>query len=119
MPSLYSVAQQFRADLLARDARASRELSLLYIASARRVRQQILQLGQRIEEARAAGELVSPSWLYRQQRLASLLRQVQNEIVNYADAAGISITQMQRQAGEIGLQNAADLFAIATEGTTL
>lgn len=119
MSALNNVAQQFRSDLLARDAKALRQLSLLYINSARRIRQQILQLGQRIDEARAAGERVSPSWLYRQQRLVSLLRQVQNELVTFADAAGSSITQLQREAAELGLQNSADLFAIGTEGTTL
>ena len=116
---LYQIANQFRAHLLARDALTARELTRSYLLAARRIRQQILQLGERIEQARAAGERMSPSWLYQQERLAALLRQVQNEIIGFSDSASGTIEAMQREAAQLGLDHAADLFAISSHGTTL
>ncbi len=117
--NLYTIANQFRGELLQRDAATARELSRLYVGSARRIRQQILQLGQRIERAREAGESVSPSWLYQQRRLASLLRQVQNEIIRFAGSANSTIESMQREAAAMGLTHAESLFTIGNPGTTL
>jgi SPP1 gp7 family putative phage head morphogenesis protein len=116
---IYTIANQFRAELLARDALAARQLTRAYLHAARRIRQQILQLGQKIERARAAGEHVSPSWLYQQQRLASLLRQVQNEIIGFAGHANPTIEAMQREAAQMGLDHASTLFIIGSDGTTL
>lgn len=116
---IYQVANQFRAELLGRDAATSKELMRSYLIAARNIRQRILQLGERIDEARAAGERISPSWLYQQERLAALLRQVQNEIISFAGTANGTIESMQREAAMLGLNHAADLFAIGTPGVTL
>jgi SPP1 gp7 family putative phage head morphogenesis protein len=62
---------------------------------------------------------ISPSWLYQQERLAALLRQVQNEIIGFAGSANTTIESMQREAAMLGLNHAADLFAIGSHGTTL
>lgn len=119
MPSLHKAALQFRADLLERDSRAARELATLYLGAARRIRQQILQLALRMQEARAAGETISPSWLYRQQRLATLLLQVQNELAGFNALASTTVASLQRELASLGLRHSADLFAIATEGAGL
>jgi SPP1 gp7 family putative phage head morphogenesis protein len=116
---LYTATNQFRSALLARDALAARQLTGAYVITARRIRQQILQLGQKIEQARAAGERISPSWLYQQQRLASLLRQVQNEIIGFAGHANTTIEAMQREAAQMGLDHAETLFILGSQGTTL
>jgi SPP1 gp7 family putative phage head morphogenesis protein len=116
---IYVVANQFRAELLARDGATTAELIRSYLIAARNIRQRILQLGERIDEARANGERVSPSWLYQQERLAALLRQVQNEIIGFAGTANTAIESMQREAAMLGLNHAADLFAIGSHGTTL
>ncbi len=116
---IYQIASHFRAALLARDTLAAKELSRNYLFAARRIRIQILQLGQRIEDARAAGERVSPSWLYQQRRLATLMRQVQNEILGFAGTANGTIEQMQREAAAMGIDHAEVVFTLGTQGTTL
>jgi len=116
---IHQIANQFRNALLARDTLAARELSRSYLLAARRIRQQILQLGQRIEAAKALGETISPSWLYQQQRLATILRQVQNEVIGFAGTANGTIEQIQREAIAMGLDHAETLFTLGTNGTSL
>lgn len=120
MPAqLYQVANNFRADLLQRDALTARTLTVAYLGAAQRIRLQILQLGERIEQARENGERVSPSWLYQQERLSALLRQVQNEIISFGAGASTTIENMQREAATLGLNHAADLFAIGAPGVSV
>lgn len=116
---LYIVANHFRSELLARDAATTQQLMRSYLIAARNIRQRVLQFGERIEEARANGERISPSWIYQQERLAALLTQVQNEILTFTDSANITIESMQREMAVLGLNHAADLFAIGNRGVTL
>jgi len=64
---------------------------------------------QQITDARAAGEEVSPAWLYRAKRLRLLQDQVEAEIGRFADYAGVQITEAQRAAVQMGQQHAEQL----------
>jgi SPP1 gp7 family putative phage head morphogenesis protein len=116
---LYIVANHFRSELLARDAATTQQLIRSYLIAARNIRQRVLQLGERIDQARANGERISPSWFYQQERLSALLTQVQNEIISFAGSANITIEGMQREMAMLGLTHAADLFVIGNPGVTL
>lgn len=98
MPDIYDLAAQFRRQLLAHDREAAAELIGYYGEVYRRLRQRIDVLLRQIADARAAGEEVSPAWLFQAERMQALLDQVAAEMRRFADAAGVQITEAQRQA---------------------
>ncbi len=106
MPDIYSVAAEFRRQLLDRDRAVARELINYYGEVYRRLQQQIDSLMRQIADARAAGEEVSPAWLYRAERLRLLQDQVQAEMRRFADYAGDQITEAQRAALRLGQEHA-------------
>lgn len=100
MPDVYDLAQQFRADLIARDDAARRRLVAAYFNAYKRLAAELAILTNQIEEARLRGEVFSPSWLYRQERYQSLIRQLVAEITALSRDAASLIES--RQAEEVG-----------------
>lgn len=113
MPTVYDIAQQFRADLLARDDASRNRLLQAYWGVYRRLKADLDVLTLQIEEARAKGEIFSPSWLYRQERYQTLVNQVYKEITILS--RGVAAEVEQRQGAEIarGLRDSATLMAAA------
>lgn len=56
----------------------------------------------KIEQARQAGEPISPSWLYRERRYRTLMRRVLDETAAVSDAAGREVIQTKKAALELG-----------------
>jgi len=65
MADIYDIAADFRRQLLDHDKTVARELIDYYGEVYRHLRQQIDFLLQQIADARAAGEEVSPAWLFQ------------------------------------------------------
>jgi SPP1 gp7 family putative phage head morphogenesis protein len=90
------LADKFRTQALARERRAASELVHAYGESWKRIRIELNRLTAQIENARLAGEDVSPSWLFQQERLRSLQIQVEREINHFAIYANKRIQEEQR-----------------------
>ncbi|MCR4342056.1 MAG: phage head morphogenesis protein, partial [Gemmatimonadaceae bacterium] len=99
-----------RAAARARNKATQRDLAKQYGVAWARIRKNLDALSQRIEKARAAGETVNPAWLYQQDRLQGLQRQVYAEITQFTDFASRRITAEQLAAIEHGRGDAADLI---------
>lgn len=97
MATITVVANDFRRTLLARERRAATDMLRAYGLSWQRLRAQLDALTQQMEAAEKAGQTVSPSWLFRQERLASLQRQVETEIALLAHYVERRIVDTQRE----------------------
>lgn len=111
MASQWELSRRFRAELLAADSAASREILLAYSPVRRRLIEQIDELARLMEAAQAAGEELNPYWLLRQERYARLLRQVEGEIAAFASQSADVIQGGQVQAVEAALAHSAELMA--------
>lgn len=101
MPTIYSVAKQFRRDLLAQEQAAARRLIEAYGQAWRRVQVEVDVLDQRIVTARRNGETVNAGWLYRKGRAEGLLEQIAVEIGRFATTAeGVIAGQQAHYARE-------------------
>lgn len=95
---LVAVAEQFRRELLQRERKAARELVRAYGEAWQRIKQRLDDLTRQIEQAEARGEDVSPSWLFEQERLQTLQRQVEAELREFARFAEQRIIAEQAEA---------------------
>src|SRR5882672_4471293 len=98
MASIFSIAEQFKRDLLRSDRTAALEMVRAYGEIWQRLKTTIDSLTADIEAARSRGEVVSQSWLIQQGRLQSLIHQVQAEIDGFSKFAAGKITAQQLQA---------------------
>ena len=98
MPDIYAIIEAQRARLLAREETAETEINAAYSAVEGRILGEIHKLTQRIEAARAAGEVVNPAWLTQKRRLSDLWRQVEAEIRRFSVAAAAIIETAQSAA---------------------
>lgn len=120
MPDLDDVADAFRDELLAQDRQAARALIDAYAKAWAEIRLAIGRLAQQIAERRAAGEDVPVSWLFDQDRLARIERQVALEVDQIASRAGVQMTNDQRAAVEMAREHtveALDLGGIPPSAT--
>lgn len=63
----------------------------------------------RVAEAKAAGEALSPSWLYRERRYRALIETVNAEVARYATQVGPYVQNMQQDVAEQARAQAASL----------
>lgn len=103
MPTIYELAQEFRADLADIDDQAAAQLVARYGLAFEQVMRDIEALVQQIAERRRQGLSVPISWLYRQGRLEAILNGVGGRIAEYADFADMTVLNGQRQAVELAL----------------
>lgn len=98
MATIFSIADQFKRDLLRSDRGSAMEIVRAYGEIWARLKTKIDSLTAKIESARANGVTVSQSWLIQGDRLQSLLRQVESEIAGFSQFAAGKITVQQLQA---------------------
>jgi SPP1 gp7 family putative phage head morphogenesis protein len=110
MPSVYAVARTFRAELLAGDDAAKRQVLDAYLAAWKVLEPQLVQVTRLIADARRSGEDVSPAWLYRQSRYRDLLQQVGAEVSRLASALGPLITNRQAALVRLAEDHARELL---------
>lgn len=120
MPSaLDETLKKHRQRIIEREELAFREMLAAYDGIARELRGEIRKLQEKVDAAKAAGERISPSWFSREQRLKSLLEQVERQIVRFGSTAAQIIEREQRAAIRIAVEQANETFRIVngTNGT--
>jgi SPP1 gp7 family putative phage head morphogenesis protein len=138
MSRLTDAALRFRAQLLRQERAAAREMVRAYAAAWRRLRAELSQIEAQIAEAQAAGLVVGPftprqpggpviaqapgmvgrgtfsvSWVYRRERLLTLLGQVEQELRQFGVLADELTVAGQLQAVQAAQANAQALMAEA------
>lgn len=117
---IYQVAEKHRRELLRNERRAASAMVREYGAAWQRIRTQLDALTRQIADARKAGEEIEASWLFRQNRMQSLLDQVQAEIARFVDYAAPEIARQQRDAVEAAQRHTqAEIAVISGDMTTL
>ncbi|MBI4496841.1 MAG: minor capsid protein [Chloroflexi bacterium] len=122
-PDVYDLADEFRRQLLQGERAAATELVRAYGQAWQHIRGRLDALAQQIAAARARGEEVSLSWLFQQERLQTLQRQVEAEIRDFSRFAEGRILQEQAQAVQAAQDQSAALMRAglgpAPEGVTV
>ncbi|HZT60998.1 MAG TPA: phage minor head protein [Pyrinomonadaceae bacterium] len=98
MPDIFDLAERFKRRLIARERRSASEMVRVYARAWDTIREQLGQLTRQMDEARSKGEQVSPSWLFRRDRLEALLVQVEEQINKFGQYADKKITGEQAEA---------------------
>jgi SPP1 gp7 family putative phage head morphogenesis protein len=111
MSDIYELAADFRRALLRSDAATLRDLTAAYRVAFARIEARLERLLEKMEAARARGEKISAAWLFQEQRLATLLVEVQREINRFSQNATGQITQAQGRAVSAALDHAEKLVA--------
>jgi hypothetical protein len=111
---LYEVAERQREALLLGERDASSQLVQQFGGMWQRLRREIDELLEKRAKAEAAGEIIGPEWLYRQNRLESLVAQVERELRLYAEFADPVVTRAQGQAIDAALWHSEELVRAAT-----
>lgn len=111
MSTVADVADKFRAELLAGDRAAADRIIARYGQAWLGIRNQLGVLTVQMEEALARGEVVNPSWLYRQERLANVLRVTEREIALAARSASVTAQAAQAEAVEAAMAQAPRLLS--------
>lgn len=86
-----------------------------YNASRKRILDELMDLGSKIDVARAAGENISPAWLFQQERLQHLLDVVTTEIDVCYSNFGERIVWTQQEALQKGLEHGRALLGVLSK----
>jgi len=113
MAELDRLAARFRADLLAQENRATSRMVRAYSAATARLNRDLARITKRIEEAQAAGEPLGISWLFQQERLASLKRETEAQVAAFARDAAQETAERQAQAVAAATEQAPQLVTAA------
>lgn len=105
---VYAAARRHRREMLQNERGAASQMVRYYGQSWQRIQAQLDEFQRRIAEAKAAGEDVSPSWLFQLGRLETLRAQVEAEIGRFAQYAESGIIAQQRAAVEAAERHALD-----------
>lgn len=112
---IYQSAVDFKDALIARDQKASERIVKTYARAFNRMRGNIDALVKRIEQARAAGQYVSPAWAFQLDRYLTLQRQINEEIGRISrEVESITIKQ-QAAAVSQSVSDASKLATMAAE----
>lgn len=109
MAEIYDKAESFKAALLKRERAASSQMVRAYGQAWKRLSKLLLALTEQIGDAASKNEPISPAWLYRQERYARLMNEIERQIKRFAATAEQSILREQRAAVRVALKNSADL----------
>lgn len=108
-PAVYEASRQFRQQILANERRAAAQMLHYYGGCWQQIRGSLDALQAKIADARAAGQDVSPAWLFQQGRLNELREQVEQQIKYFAQYAEQTIVAEQREAVDAATAHAEHL----------
>lgn len=112
---LYEVAERQRLALLRGERDAASQLVETYGALWQRIRREIDDLLRLRTLAEQKGEVIGPEWLWKQNRLETLLAEVERELRVYAEFASPLITSAQGQAVDAALWHSEELTRVAAK----
>ena len=101
--TVYDAAEAYRHALERRERQAAAALVRHYQDAVRRIMAEAEQLLLRQQAALEAGEAISPSWLFRQERYRQLLGLIGQEMAAYADVAAVELSALAQDAVGRGL----------------
>lgn len=113
MAEIYDKAESFKAALLRRERAASSQMVRAYGQAWNRLSKLLLVLTERIGDAASANEPISPAWLYRQERYARLMNEIERQIKRFAATAEQSILREQQAAVRVALKHSTELVKAA------
>jgi hypothetical protein len=116
MPDQYAVAERQRAALLRGDRQVSRLVLDAYFQAWKTIRADLEVVTGQLAEARARGEEPSAAWLYQEERLSTLSRQVEAEVAQIAARLGPFLTGEQARWVARATEDAAALLGVAAGG---
>ena len=114
---IYTRLERFQSDLLRGERAAASEITRAYGQAWQRIRGQLDDLTQRMQEAETAaasggGKAEEPlSWLLQRNRLTSLQAQIEQELASVASRADDVVRQQQAEAVEAARQHTQQLIA--------
>lgn len=112
MAVIDDITRRYRDALIARERTAEAALLEAYALIWERIEPEALALAERIAAAIEAGEEISPSWLYRQERYRILIRQIESEINAMTAGFGATVTQLQAEAAVLGVDMSLSTLAV-------
>ena len=115
MSALDDLLKKHRQRVLAGDRQAFDELLAAYESVRDDLRRQLRQIARRMKAARDRGEVLSPSWLYKERRLNELVDQVNDEILRFGRVLADVTTRHQRSAITIARDQTREIFQLTTE----
>ncbi len=92
------LSQQFRSALLRNERDAASQIVSFYADAYQSMQDRINMLLRLIAQAQANGTPVKTSWLYEQDRLKTLMQQIQREIARFADSSYTLILTKEQDA---------------------
>lgn len=110
MALLYDLAAQFRRSLLMQERASALRMLEAYTVIYGRLRTDLDGLLDSLSAARAAGQDISPAWLYQEQRFRLLLDRTEREMRGFAEFAGREIATIQGAAVDQAIDHAEQLI---------
>lgn len=98
MSALDETLKRHRQRVIAREEQTFRELLQAYALIERELRESLRELERKINDAQAAGEVISPSWYQQGDRLKDLIDQVKSQIERFGGTAANITAREQRAA---------------------
>lgn len=109
MADIYQIARQFRSEVLSREGVTASALIEAYGTAWEAIQARLDALTEQLQQQRKSGKAVPVTWLYTQERLQTLQRQVETEIARFARYAEGTITSSQAAAVAAGQEHARQL----------
>ena len=104
MSALDDHLKAHRRKIIEREEQTFREILAAYDEIEQELKRAYRELQKKIIDARAAGEEISPSWVYRERRLRKLLDQVNEQIVRFGGRITPIIMREQRAAIQLAIE---------------
>src|SRR6266702_3963384 len=104
--NLQQLIKQYRAQLLAHEAQAERQLEAAYAHVLSTIHPQLERIYQQIADKQSSGEAVPLSWLYEERRIQTLTQFIEHEINLYGALARVQTGQLQQQGVTLGQEAA-------------
>ena len=105
-PRVVQMMREFKVGLLTRERRQMDDMARHWLTVENALEAQIEALARAAAEARAAGQTVSRSAVYRMNRAQSLLAQLRQEVQGYAGWADGVVTAGQEELAALGIEQA-------------
>ncbi len=116
---VYQLSQDFRVSLLRQERDSAAQMVSYYEDAYQAMQDRVSVLLRQIAAAQANGTPVKTSWLWEQDRLLTLMQQIQAEIQQFAYMAYPLVLNEEQFALEAGYLNSQALLRTALPGLSL
>lgn len=110
---VYEAIARQRRLLMAGEDKAVRRMLGAYAVALKGIEGKLAAVEKMIAQAQAAGDPVSPAWLYQQARWKTLAATIEKEIGQFAAQAAQTVTAQQASSATAGTKSASELAALS------